>query len=128
MEKLTPFLPTLTAPQTQKADAWRPVLELLLNGRYGDRITATNEPVFIEAAADAISRRLARPNGMIDSQGVGSASVKYNQRALLARWFLPEQLSEMDVLAGLGSIRSVRTPAPDDVRFGNRVRYAEEEC
>lgn len=129
MQKLQPFLPTLTAAQTTKVTAWLPVLELHLNGRYGDRITQEpnggNEPAFVSAAADAIMTRLARPGGQIDSQTIGPANVRYNSRAALLRWFLPEQLSELDVLAGIGSIRSVRTPAPDAVRFGNRMRRAD---
>lgn len=135
MLKLQPFLPTLTAAQTTKVTAWLPVLELHLNGRYGDRITTEpsgtdpvippNEPAFVSAAADAIMTRLARPSGQIDSQTIGPANVRYNSRAALLRWFLPEQLSELDVLAGIGSIRSVRTPAPDAVRFGNRMRRAD---
>lgn len=135
MPKLDPFLPPLTAAQTAKVAAWIPVLALHLNGRYGDRITTDpsgtdpvippNEPAFVSAAADAIMTRLARPAAQIDSQTIGPANVRYNNRAALLRWFLPEQLSELDVLAGIGSIRSVRTPAPDAVRFGNRMRRAD---
>lgn len=136
MAKLTPFLPTLTVAQTTRAEAWLPVLELRLNARYGDRITSPptpkpNEPAFLSAAADAIMTKLQRP-GLIDSQGVGPANVKYNARAGLLKWFLPEQLDELDAIVGVGNIRSVRTPAPDAVRFGNRMSYldqiAEGDC
>lgn len=131
--KLEPFLPALSMGQRDKVDAWIPVLELLLNGRYGDRITAqpsgtdpaipANEPVFVSAAADAISRRLTKPAGLIDSQTIGPASVRYNSRAGLSQWFLPEELAQLDGALGIGSIRSVRTPAPDGVRFGNRMHH-----
>jgi hypothetical protein len=143
MAKLTPFLPTLTAAQTAKVAAWIPVLELRLNARYGDRITTEpsgtdpvippNEPAFISAAADSIMTRLAHPGGQIDSQTIGPSNVRYNARAALLKWFLPEQLDDLDAIVGIGNVRSVRTPAPDGIRFGNRMRRAdmfppEEDC
>lgn len=131
LAKLTAFLPTLTAAQTTKVTAWLPVLALRLNARYGDRITTepsgtdpvipANEPAFVSAAADAIMTRLQRP-GLVESQGIGPASVKYNTRASLLKWFLPEQLDELDAMVGLGNVRSVRMAAPDGIRFGNRMR------
>lgn len=130
MQKLQPFLPTLTAAQKTRAEAWLPVLALRLNARYGDRITSPpvanpTEPAFISAAADSIMTRLARP-GLVDSQAVGPANVRYNSRAALLKWFLPEQLDELDAIVGSGNVRSVRAPAPDGIRFGNRMRYYEE--
>lgn len=134
MAKLTPFLPTLTAAQKTRAEAWLPVLALRLNARYGDRITTEpsgtdpvippNEPAFISAAADSIMTRLARP-GLVEAQTIGPANVRYNSRAALLKWFLPEQLDELDAIVGSGNVRSVRTPAPDGVRFGNRMRRAD---
>lgn len=136
MEKVQPFLPPLSATQTEKVNAWLPVLQLLLNARYGDRITTqavdgipANEPLFVATAADAIDRRLVRPNGLIDQQSIGPASVRYNPRANLAAWFLPEELAQLDGATGSGSIRSKRTPAPDGIRFQNRMNgVLEENC
>lgn len=125
MQKLQPFLPTLTAAQTTRAEAWLPVLALRLNARYGDRITVENESAFVSAAADAIMTRLSRPGGQIDSQTVGPANVRYNARAALLKWFYPEQLDDLDAIVGVGNVRSVRTPAPDGIRFGNRMRRAD---
>ena len=136
MAKLMPFLPTLTAPQTTKVNAWIPVLQLRLNARYGDRITTVpsgtdpvvpaNEPAFVSAAADAIMRKLAAPVAMVDAQTIGPANVRYNARAHLLKWFLPEQLDDLDAIVGLGNVRTVRMPAPDGVRFGNRMRYVDQ--
>lgn len=142
MAKLEPFLPTLTAAQTTRAEAWLPVLELRLNARYGDRITTQpsgtdpvippNEPAFLSAAADAIVRKLGQPSVAVDAQTIGPANVRYNQRAHLLKWFLPEQLDDLDAIVGVGNVRTVRTPAPDAIRFGNRMRYfdqyAEGDC
>jgi len=135
MAKLAPFLPTLTAAQKTRAEAWLPVIALRLDARYGDRITTEpsgtdpvippNEPAFLSAAADAIMTRLSRPGGQIDSQTIGPANVRYNSRAALLKWFYPEQLDDLDAIVGVGNVRSVRTPAPDGIRFGNRMRRAE---
>lgn len=125
MAKLAPFLPTLTLAQTAKVNAWVPVLELRLDARYGDRITTDNEAAFVSAAADSIMTRLARPNGPIDSQTIGPANVRYNARAALLKWFYPEQLDDLDAIVGIGNVRSVRTPAPDGIRFGNRMRRSD---
>lgn len=124
---VTPFLPPLNTAQTARVTAWLPVLNVLLDARYGAEITTERRPVFVSTAADAIERRLGKPSGMIDAQAVGSASVRYNRRASLAVWFLPEELAQLDDLAGFGrSVRSVRMPAPDPIRFGNPMTMLDE--
>lgn len=133
---VTPFLPPLNPPQTARVTAWLPVLDALLSARYGTRIgpepegenpPASNRILFVSAAADALERRLKAPGGPIDSQSIGGASVKYNTRASLSRWFYPEELAQLDDACGLGGgIRSVRVPAPDGVRFGNTSRPLEQ--
>ncbi|MGW9345593.1 hypothetical protein ACWGR3_28990, partial [Streptomyces albidoflavus] len=92
IEDVTPFLPTLSTVQYTRTAAWLPVVSALLDARYGDAIVADNRVLFVSAAADAIERRLGKPAGPIDSQSMGPASVKYNARAALSRWFLPEEL------------------------------------
>lgn len=124
---VTPFLPPLNTAQTARVNAWLPVLNVLLDARYGDAITTERRPVFVSTAADAIERRLGKPSGMIDAQAIGPANVRYNRRASLAVWFLPEELAQLDDLAGLGrSVRSVRMPVPDAIRFGNRMTVLDE--
>lgn len=122
LEKVSPFMPTLTAAQQARVSAWLPVLQSMLNVRYGDRITTDpvigNEIVFVSFAADALGRRLLKP-GLIDQQSVGPASVRHNTRAHLAVWFLPEELSAMDEFLNGGGARSVRMAAPDAIRYSN---------
>jgi len=115
---IAPFLPGLTSAQTTLGEAWLPVLVLHLDARYSTVFTTALKPAFASAAADAISTRLSRP-GMVLQQSIASASVRYSDRAQLLRWFLPEQLDELDMLVGRGTVRSVRTPAPDGQRYGN---------
>ena len=127
LEDVTPFLPPLKPAQETRVTAWLPVLNVLLDARYGIEITPERRPVFVSTAADALERRLGKPSGLIDSQAVGSANVRYNSRAGLAVWFLPEELAQLDDLAGFGrSVKSVRTPAPDGIRFGNTMRVLDE--
>lgn len=117
---LQPFLTPNPLP-TKKAtlvDAWGPVLAVLLNGRYGDRITPEVEVVFISAAADAIQSRLDKPNRMIASQSVNGASVSYSSS--LRAWFTPGELGELDALVGRSGVRTYRTPAPSAVISANR--------
>lgn len=123
LSKLQPFLRPNPLPQNKKTlvNAWAPVLALLLTKRYGESITdtgdAATEPVFVSSAASAIQRRLDKPNQMINAQSVNGASATYN--ASLLAWFDPAELSELDSFAGKGGIRTVRTPAPDRIRYGN---------
>ena len=120
IEEVSEFLPPLGGDQQRRVAAWLPVLSLLLDARYAERVTAERRPLFVSAAADAIERRLGKPVGLIDSQSIGPASVKYNSRAALSRWFLPEELTQLDEACGLGgSIRMVRMPAPDAIRFAD---------
>lgn len=128
--KLIPFLPPLNPTQLTKVTAWVTVLGPLLNARYGDAITEELEPVFVSAAADAITRRLERTRGGAIEERIGPASIKRDAKFLLPQWFLPEELAQLDELAGVGSgtIRSHRTPAPDGQRFINRFRPEVEDA
>ena len=121
--KLQPFLrpnPLKVAQQTL-VDAWAPVLAVLLTKRYGDLITPDLEPVFASVAADAIQRRLDKPNAMVASQSVNGAAVTY--AGSLGAWFLPEEIAQLDGLVDMPSgIRSVRTPADPATWSPNRYR------
>lgn len=122
---IEPFLPTLKPSQQERVEAWLPALQVVLNSRYGDRITQGddgNEPLFFNIVGDAIERRLSRP-GMVLQQNIGPAGVRYDPRGNLSRWFLAEELEQLDEITGFGGIRSKRTPAPDGQRFGNRVSH-----
>lgn len=124
LEELEPFLPPLDTAQKERVEAWIPVLTLLLDLRYGAHITQERRVLFVSAVADALERRLGKPAGLIDQEVAGPFSTRYNPRAALSRWFLPEELEQLDDACGLGGgIRSVRTPAPDAVRFENISRW-----
>lgn len=123
---LQPFLTPNPLPSRKATlvQAWCPVLAALLNARYGDRITEDNQPVFVSTAADAIQRRLDKPNSMVVSQSVNGAAVTYS--ASLRSWFYDAELAQLDALVGVSGARSVRMSAPDSVRFGNVLSNAPE--
>jgi len=104
-----------------RVEAWCPVLGALLTARYGGRITDQVAPVFTSTAADAIGRRIDKPQSMIDRQSVGAASVQWNIRSAVGSWLLPEEVQQLDELVGIGGVRTVRMAAPDQVRYGNLV-------
>ncbi|MEE8667230.1 MAG: hypothetical protein SOI13_05345 [Bifidobacterium mongoliense] len=129
VEKLQPFLRPNPLPDAQRqlVSSWAPVIALLLSRRYGDAITTGDEgtePVFVSAAADAIQRRLDRPNSTVAAQSVNGASVTYS--ANLLAWFSPAELAQLDSFTGSGGIRTIRTPAPDAIRYGNRLTRMPE--
>jgi len=121
LAELQPFLTPnpLPAAKASLVTAWCPVLDALLNTRYGERITFENAAVFASAAADAIQRRLDRSQRGVASQSVNGASVSYS--ASLWAWFYASELAELDALVGAAGVRSVRMSAPDATRFGNRL-------
>lgn len=119
-EKVRPFLTPAQAADS-RVDAWCPVLAALLTARYGDRVTATVEPVFVSTVADAIGRRADKKQSQVDRQAVGPASVQWSARSSLGAWLFPEEIAQLDELVGLGGTRTVRMSAPSQVRFGNLV-------
>lgn len=101
---LEPFTGPLTPAQRDRAEAWLPVLAIALNARYV--ITSVTRPAFVSAAADSVMRRLSHP-GQVSQQTIGPATVRFNERAALLRWFLPEQLDDLDAITGSGNVRTV---------------------
>lgn len=126
LSDVQPFLNPNPLPSKKETlvTAWCPVLAALLTARYGGRITEALTLVFVSTAADAIQRRLDKPNRMVNSQAVNGASVSYS--ASLRSWFYEEELAQLDSLVGAGGIRTYRTPTPDGIRFGNMVRRVPE--
>lgn len=122
LDDIEPFLdPPLTDAEATRVAAWLPVLDLLLNARYGELITSDLEPAFFSAEADAVRDRLDRPGNVIQ-QAAGPASVKYTDQAGMLTWFSSEALDQLDALCGISGTAFVRTPAPDGIRFGNLAR------
>jgi len=120
-DDVKPFLTPKQAADS-RVEAWLTTLAALLTARYGNRITAPLRPIFVNAAADSIGRRVDKGSLMIDQQSVGPASVRWNTRSALAGWFLPEELSQLDEVAkGSASpgARTHRMAAPYGQRFGN---------
>lgn len=134
LEKVQPLLAKPpSAGQVPRVEGWVRALSVLLNSRYRqvfepDSFLAGDlEPLFLVYVADAIQRRLDKARQMLDSEGAGPFSARWNPASSLGAWFLPAELAEMDATAGLGGTRSYRTPAPDAIRFNNRIHSFEPD-
>lgn len=128
LDKVAPFLPPLTPDQRTRVEAWLEVLEALFDHRYGDDgIPASVQPMFFSIVADAVKRRLDRPNQTVLRENAGPFGVTYDPASSKGGWFLPAEWQQMDAYCGRGGTRSVRTPAPDGIRFGNTLAGYEVE-
>ncbi|WP_431800329.1 hypothetical protein [Microbacterium kunmingense] len=127
IEDVEPFLPPLSDQKRARVEAWLPVINLLLDTRYGTRITDERRPLFVATAADAIERRMARPVGFVEQQGIGPATVRYGSRAAITGWFTQEELALLDDTCGLGGgVRTVRMAAPDAIRYENATTVLDQ--
>lgn len=124
LEAVQTYLQTPIPTQHQpRANAYLATIQAILTNRYGDLITATVEPFFIDKAAAALKARFEREgiNTTVESQGAGAFNVRYNQRSQKGTWFTDAELAEMDQMVGKGGTRTYRTPAPDEIRRMNRM-------
>lgn len=120
LQDVSPLLArTLKPTEVPRVTGWVAALRVLLSARYRDQIPAGSEPFFHVQVADAIQRRLDKPRQMVESESAGPFSVRWGN---LRAWFGPEDLAEMDSVAGFGGARTYRTPAPDSQRFNNRMQ------
>lgn len=123
---IAPFLDTPIAEADYvKVDAWLSAISAQLTASYGDTLPDALAPAVYNIVADAISRRLVRGSegsggGLIKKQNTGPSGVEYNtDLTKLTGWFWPGELDDLAGWFGNGALQSVRTPAPDGVRFGN---------
>lgn len=112
-----PLKPTETA----RANGWIAAIDALLNARYKGAITPELEPFFWVKVADAVQRRLDKPKQMVESESAGPFSARWSSASTLGSWFGKPDLEEMDAVTGMGGARTYRTPAPDHIRFNNRM-------
>jgi hypothetical protein len=129
IDDVKPFLTPKQAADS-RVSAWLTTLAALLQARYGSRITEPLRPIFVNAAADAIGRRVDKGSSMIDQQSVGAASVRWNPRSAIAAWFLPEEIAQLDEVAQGNTSPGARThrmAAPYGQRFGNLTPRRSED-
>lgn len=119
-EEVLEFLPSAPAPPLARVDAWLKAINASIVIRYRTALLDDDRrSLFVGYAADAIQRRLDKSKRMVDSENAGPFGVKWNPRSALGGWFLPEEITDMDRIAGVGGVRTLRAPAPDGVRFNN---------
>lgn len=123
LEKVTPLLvKPPSAAQTPRVEGWLAGLKVLLNNKYGEQLTPDVEPLFLVYIADAVQRRLDKLRQMLDSEGAGPFSARWNPASSLGAWFLPDELESMDEVTGGGGTCTYRAAVPDGVRYGNLSR------
>lgn len=128
---IAPFLDSpIPRPREDAVDAWLSAISARLNSRFGSVLDPVIAPAVYDIVASAIARRLVRGQngdggGLIKRQSTGPSSVEYNVGLTsLAGWFWPEEANDLGELFGSGgSLSSIRTPAPDGIRFGNMSGY-----
>lgn len=127
MDQVSPLLARSLKPaETPRVTGWLAALNVALKARYGQRITGDLEPFFLVKVADAIQRRLDKPKQMVESESAGPFSARWASKSTLGSWFSREDLAEMDEVTGSAGARSYRTPAPDAIRFNNRMELRPE--
>lgn len=118
--KVEPLLARpLNDAEKPRIDGWLNAIEAFLFNRYGEQKVADLFDYFLVMVADAVQRRLTKGNQMAEQEGAGPYQVRWSSESSKGGWFLPRELSEMDDTAGLGSVRTYRTPAPSAVISGN---------
>lgn len=110
-----------------KAQAWLESLSATLSVRYGS-IPAGLEPAVYDIAGQYITERFARTSGQsadprVKSQSIAGASIEYFSPSSPGG-LSADLLAALGALIGGGNTRSVRTPAPDGIRYGNLMPAA----
>lgn len=122
VERVSPLLARPLKPtETARVAGWLAALAVSLDSRYRGRITTQLEPFFLVKVADAVQRRLDKPKQMVDSETAGPFAARWNAASTLGSWFTRADLDEMDAITGTAGTRTYRTPAPDSIRFNNRI-------
>lgn len=123
--EVQPILPApVPAPRVPQVQAWCQALSVLLTARY-PQATDTHRPYLLVKVADAVARRLEKSPLMVQ-QNAGPFGARWHDKAALAAWFLPEELTEMDTVLAPGGTRTYRTPAPTGVWAGNPGLWEED--
>lgn len=118
--KVEPLLARpLNDAEKPRIDGWLNAIEAFLFNRYGEQKVLGLFDYFLVMVADAVQRRLTKGNQMAEQEGAGPFQVRWSSESSKGGWFLSRELSEMDDTAGLGSVRTYRTPAPSAVVSGN---------
>ena len=109
----------LNDAEKPRVSSWINAIEAFLVMRYGEAKVAELLDYLLVFVADSIQRRLDKKNQMAEQESAGPFSVRWSSASSKGGWFLPGELADMDDAAGLGSVRTYRTPAPAGVVSGN---------
>lgn len=109
----------LNDAEKPRVTSWINAIEAFLVIRYGEEKVLGLLDYLLVFIADAVQRRLDKKNQLAEQESAGPFSVRWSSASSKGGWFLPGELSDMDSMAGLGSVRTYRTQAPTGVVVGN---------
>lgn len=126
LDEVEPFMdPPPADAKAALLASWLLAISGQLTKVFGDTLPTMIAPTVYDIVGVALNRRLTANayDPRLRAQSTGPSSVQYNMNvATLRGWFWPDEANTLDLLFGSGgSISSVRTPAPDAIRFGNRA-------
>ena len=126
LAQVTPFMdPPPPAGKAALLASWLTAISAKLTKTFGDTLPAAIAPAVYDIIGVALNRRLSvaqiGADPRIKRQSTGPSSVEYNTSVTgLSGWFWPSEANELGELFGYGgSLTSIRTSAPDGIRFGN---------
>lgn len=130
LELVEPLLPSpLSDAQKPRAEALIALLEQVLLARYGERLGVkwpTVSSIVAGLVAAVVGRKLAKVNELAVSESAGPFSVNWGAGSSGGELFLAAELRLLDsAIGGRGGTRTVRTAAPDGIRYGNRLTSRE---
>jgi hypothetical protein len=137
-EDIDPFI-DIPATMSDRVDAWLTAISAILTNRFSakptpdpDPVPAASAPAIFDIVARAIGQRLADERAgsgrdpRVKAQAVAGSSAQYFDTAQSTSWFNAYDLKDLaELFDNAGSVRSVRTPAPDAIRYGNLTRHDE---
>lgn len=128
---------TIPTGKETLVDAWLTAISAIITVKYEptpaydpDVVPEAIAPAVYDIVARAIAQRLSdiTPGSgrdpRVKSQTINGAAASYFDSAQSSSWFSSSDLADLGILFGVGTVTSLRTPAPDGVRFGNLSRPA----
>lgn len=135
-DDIAPFI-TIPVGKEDLVDAWLTAISAIITVKYEptpaydpDVVPEAIAPAVYDIVARAIAQRLRDTSAgsgtdpRVKAQAINGASVQYFDSAQSSSWFSSSDLADLGILFGVGTVTSLRTPAPDGVRFGNLSQSA----
>lgn len=111
VNEVLPHLNQIPSNQ-ETVELWVAGMVEWLNASYGKERLERLRSFVITYIADAVNRRMAKPDTMLISESAGPFRAQWSERSATAGMFLPEEIADLNRVLGVGGARSYRTAAP----------------